>query len=320
MEDKKYRLSGEPNLALPTVDADKLLSLGDGTATLLYLYALRNGGAVDLAGVASSLRRTRTEIENAMAKLCETGLFRTGEVKTTLPLPADELPEYTAEDIASRTGENGEFKAIVDETQRIMGHLLTGADLKILFGIYDYLRLPTEVIFLLINHCVEEAHEHQGPGKFPSMRTIEKEAYVWYNREILTLELAEEYLLRIRARFGVMNDIKRLLQINGRNFSSTERKYIESWLDLGFDLEAIALAYDKTVVKTGGLTWKYMNSIMMSWHSKNLHTAEEILNGDARANTSAGAYGHQAFQPKSASTGESELERMEKILNRVKNG
>ena len=317
MEDKKYRLSGEPNLALPAVDADKLLALGDGTATLVYLYALRSGGAVDLALAASSLRRTKTEIENAMSRLCEAGLFKTGEVRPSLPLPADELPEYTAEDIASRTAENGEFKAIVDETQRIMGHMLTGADLKILFGIYDYLRLPTEVIFLLINHCVEETHEHQGPGKFPSMRAIEKEAYAWYNREILTLELAEEHLLRIRARSGIISDVKRLLQINGRNFSATERKYVESWLDKGFDLEAIALAYDKTVVKTGGLTWKYMDSILTSWHSKNLHTAEAVMKGDGpvknvRPSVSDNRTASAAGKPRD------DAELMRKLLNQSK--
>lgn len=320
MEDKKYRLSGEPSLAIPNADADKLLSQGDGTATLLYLYALKQGGDFAVQSAATALKRTEAEIEKGISVLCNMGLFKTGEPKAVLPLTADELPEYTAEDIASRTRENGEFKAIVDETQRIMGHMLTGADLKTLFGIYDFLRLPTEVIFLLINHCVEETHEHVGPGKFPSMRTIEKEAYAWYNREILTFERAEEFLLQKRARSGELSDIKRLLQINGRNFSATERKYVESWMDMGFDLESIALAYDKTVVKTGNLAWKYMNTILESWHSKKLHTAEEVINGDRHAGTSPGTFARQGTQPYAKNSGEDELARMKKILEKVKNG
>ena len=320
MEDKKYRLSGEPSLAIPCTDADKLLGLGDGTVTLLYLYALRSGGDFSQQNAAAALKRTEAEIAKGLGALCDLGLFKAGEAKATLPLTADELPEYTAEDIASRAGENGEFKAIVDETQRIMGHMLTGADLKILFGIYDFLRLPIEVIFLLINHCVEETREHLGQGKLPSMRTIEKEAYAWYNREILTFERAEEFLLQKRARSGELSDIKRLLQINGRNFSATERKYVESWMDMGFDLEAIALAYDKTVVKTGNLAWKYMDSILASWHSKNLHTAEEVTSGDRHSGSPFGAYVRQGAQPYVKSTGESELDRMKKILEKVKKG
>lgn len=319
MEEKKYRLSGEPSLAIPSADADKLLNQSDGTATLLYLYALRQGGDFSTQSAAVALKRTETEIAKGIGTLCNLGLFKSGEVNSKLPLTADELPEYTAEDIASRAGENGEFKAIVDETQRIMGHMLTGADLKILFGIYDFLRLPTEVIFLLINHCVEETREHVGQGKLPSMRTIEKEAYAWYNREILTFERAEEFLLQKRARSGEMSDIKRLLQINGRNFSATERKYVESWLDMGFDLEALALAYDKTVVKTGNLAWKYMDSILQSWHSKNLHTAEAVTSGDVQ-NRNARTFVAENRQPSSSGKPRDDTELLRKLLSQSKKG
>ncbi|NCB73667.1 MAG: DNA replication protein DnaD [Clostridia bacterium] len=320
MEDKKYTLSMEQNLALPSADADRLIASGDGTATLLYLYALRNRGGFSSQSAAASLKRTEAEILKAISTLCELGLFKTGENKKPVPLSADELPEYTAQDIAARTCGNSEFKAIVEETQRIMGHLLTGADLKTLFGIYDFLRLPTEVIFLLINHCVEETREHLGQGKLPSMRTIEKEAYVWYNREILTLERAEEFLLQKRTRSGEMADIKRLLQISGRNFSATERKYVETWIDMGFELEALALAYDKTIVKTGNLAWKYMDSILQSWHGKKLHTAQEITSGDTHQGAVSGAVPRQGGQAVVRSSAQPETERMKKIWEKVKNG
>lgn len=320
MEDKKYRLSGEMSLAVPVSDADRLLKTCDGTAALLYLYALRSGGDFTTQSAAASLKRTEAEVLKGLKLLCEIGLFKSGAQEREAPLPAEEMPEYTAEDIAKRTGESGEFKAIVDETQRIMGHLLTSADLKILFGIYDYLHLPTEVIFLLINHCVEETRERLGPGKLPSMRTIEKEAYTWYNRELLTLERSEEYLMRKRERSGTVSDIKRLLQINGRNFSSTERKFVENWLDMGFDIDAIALAYDKTVIKTGNLTWKYMDSILMSWHSKNLHTTDEISNGDIQIRGGRPASQENSMSA-SSTTGKprDDSALMRKLLNQSKN-
>ncbi len=318
MEDKKYKLSGEMSLAVPIADADKLLNSGDGTAALLYLYAMRYGGNFSEQSAAIALKRTEAEIAKALSLLCQMGLFKTNDSDNRILLPAEELPEYTSEDIASRARESGEFKAIIDETQRIMGHMLTGADLKTLFGIYDYLHLPAEVTILMINHCVEETRERLGPGKLPSMHSIEKEAYVWYNREILTLERAEDFLMKKRSQNGAVADIKRLLQINGRNFSASERKYVESWLDMGFELEAIALAYDKTVLKTGNLAWKYMNSILASWHAKNLHTAEEVTSGDRRTGSSTSIRaGSQSYEK---STGESELDRLKKILDKVKNG
>lgn len=318
MDDRRYRLTGGQSLAVPLADADALLSACDGTAALLYLYALRCGGDFPVRAAAAALKRTDAEIEKALQKLCTLGVFAAGGAKgAAMPQPAEELPEYTSEDIALRVGENGEFRAVVEETQRILGRTLTGADLKTLFGIYDYLRLPAEVIFLLVNHCVEETRERLGPGKLPSMRSIEKEAYVWYNREILTLETAEEYLVRERARRGELADLKRLLQIRDRNFSATEKKYVESWLDMDFPMESIALAYDKTVVKTGGLTWKYMDSILQSWNRKGLHAPEEIETGDGQPRTSRGqapaSISAKADKPRD------DAALMRKLLDRSKN-
>ena len=51
---------------------------------------------------------------------------------------------------------------------------------------------------------------------------------------------------------------------------------------MGFDLDAITLAYEKTCLNTGGLKWPYMNKILLSWHSQNLHTAEAVKNGDKK--------------------------------------
>jgi DnaD/phage-associated family protein len=153
------------------------------------------------------------------------------------------------------------------------------------------------------------------------MKSIEKEAYVWYNRELLTLERAEEHLLRKRARSGALGEIRRLLQIKDRNFSPTERKYAESWLDMGFSLEAIALAYDKTVVKTGALKWPYMNSILQSWHGKNLHSLEEITRGDLQQTYQMPGRTNRAESVVSA--GErlrDDAELMRKLLDRSKGG
>lgn len=316
MDDKKFTISGMASLAVPMDDADRLLDLSDGTAALLYLYALRNGGSFSLKNAAIKLGRTEKEIGTAAALLNKSGLFKSGTEGKDTPSPPQELPEYTSKEIAVRSGESGEFEAILKETERVMGHTLTGADLRLLFGIYDHLRLPAEVILMLINHCVEEAKRRFGPSGLPSMRTIEKEAYIWFNRELITLERAEDYLRQKRRRASDAEDIKGVLQISGRNYSPTERKYVEGWLDMGFAPETIAIAYDRTVVKTGSLVWKYMNSILISWHEKGLYTAEQVEEGDSRTAPKKAASKAPA-QGTSANAGD-DSELMRKILSKTK--
>ena len=52
---------------------------------------------------------------------------------------------------------------------------------------------------------------------------------------------------------------------------------------LGFDDEAIAMAYERTCINTGTLKWPYMNSILKRWHDAGLHTADQVRAGDSKA-------------------------------------
>ena len=72
------------------------------------------------------------------------------------------------------------------------------------------------------------------------------------------------------------------LGIADRPLTPTENRYIASWLDAGFGPEAIALAYDRTVEKTGGRRWSYLDAILRSWREKGLFTPAEIEAGDPR--------------------------------------
>ncbi|MEF9971929.1 MAG: DnaD domain protein, partial [Oscillospiraceae bacterium] len=78
-----------------------------------------------------------------------------------------------------------------------------------------------------------------------------------------------------------------------------------------------ALAYDKTVIKTGGMQWKYMNSILESWHAKNLHTAEEAEAGDSRGSSRNPRFAAQGASP-TAARDDSEL--LKKILGNGSKG
>lgn len=265
--------------------AEALIAAHDGDVALLYIYLCCRGGE-DLERAARELCRTMGEISAAREKLQRMGLlpgeraFQDRPVPAPKPAPAEELPEYETEDLVRRSREDAGFSAIVTEAQKVLGHVLSSSDLKRLFGIYDYLALPPEVILMLLNHCVSISQ-----GRRPSMRFIEKEAYVWANREIMSLEQAEEYIRSSRRRREDMGRIKESLGIRGRELTATEQKYISSWLDMGFGEECISTAYDRTVTNTGALKWNYMNKILLSWHEKGIHNAAQLEEKEGRRKT-----------------------------------
>ena len=58
---------------------------------------------------------------------------------------------------------------------------------------------------------------------------------------------------------------------------------MNEWQEMGFQPEAVALAYDKTVMNCREFKWPYCNGILKKWHAAGLHTAEEIEAGDRKA-------------------------------------
>ena len=275
------------NLISPSA-ADRLIAAHDGDLALLYLFVQRTGSH-DLENAAGALCRTLSEMQNAWEKLQRMGLVEEGQscslseraAARKLP-PADELPEYKAEDIVRRTREDPVFSAVLHEAQQVLGHQLSTPDVRKLFGIYDHLALPAEVIMELMHYCVQTSG-----NRLPSMRYIEKEAYNWANREILTLEQAEDYISRSKQRREASAAVAEALGIGGRKLVATEAKYIDSWLEMGFELEVIALAFDRTVTNTGGLKWGYMNRILSSWRERGLFSVAEIEEKDSRRRPAA---------------------------------
>ena len=312
MGNNNYRIANLTTVSLPAKDAETLFALGDGDCALLYLFILRSGGILDVAAAAQTLRRSGAQIELAARRLSDAGLLSGGGA----PLPGpDELPVYRTEDILRRSADDGAFRALLGECQRILGHTLSSADLNTLFGIYDRLGMTPETILLLIHHCADRLRRRYGEGRLPTMRSIEKEAFYWANREILTAPQAEEYLAELARRDEESEKVRHALSLTGRDLTPTERKYIESWLSMGYGAEAIAIAYDRTVVGTGKLAWAYMDKIVKSWYAKKLFTAAEIEKGDART---APAHGRPAAAESTARrTGGDDLDRLEKILENI---
>ena len=101
-------------------------------------------------------------------------------------------------------------------------------------------------------------------------------------RAIDTLEAAAAFIHSQNVYYSRLGKLMRLLQIRGRSLTAGEEKYARSWLDMGLDDEAIAMAYERTCLNTGGLSWAYMHKILLRWQQAGYHTAADIRAGDKK--------------------------------------
>ena len=262
-----------PGITLTEEEVRKLTSCGNPDAAVLFLY---RKAELPRETALAALHFTVPRMVGATDTLRQLGLWQ--EERPVHPTP--ERPQYTEEDLKrEQQAGDGRFRNLVGEAQRRLGRTLSTEELKILLSLIDYLRLPTEVVGVLLYYCLERSRRRD--SRAPSMRAIEKEAYRWADEGIDTLETASFYVQQQLQLHTRVQQLRQLLQIDQRRLTPAEEKYLVSWIRMGFRDDTIRMAYERTCLNTGALKWAYMNSILTSWHEQNLHTPEEILAGDA---------------------------------------
>lgn len=252
-----------------------LLSCRCADAVQLYLYR-KSGEPLELAMAALDFSGER--MRNASEQLRLLGCWEHGE--RSVPNPPPEKPRYSEVDLEkAMAAKDSNFSKFVGETQRRLGRTLSTEELKILLGFLEYLRMPTEVAALLLSYCVER--NRKKGMRAPSMRSVEKEAYRWADENIDSMESALRYIQTQNQIQTRISRLRSMMQIDQRRLTSAEEQYLTKWIQMGFPDDAVKLAYEKTCLNTGGLKWAYMNSILTSWHEKNLHTVQDITVGDS---------------------------------------
>ena len=262
-------------------ETGKLLSAGSGDAALVYLY-MKATGDYTLRHAAESLRMPTETLGWAESLLKRLGLM---EIKVTpTQYQKERAPVYTSQAIQDYAKKDSTFSLLQGEISRRLGRVLTTEELKTLLSIRDYLKLPPEVISMALTHCLQKVEYYNtshGTDKTLSLRTLEKECYDWANHGITTLDAASDYISRDLQRLAPESRVKQLMGLD-RPLVDSERQYIRSWLDMGFSLDVIRLAYEKTIENTGKLAWRYLNKILLNYHAKGLHTLEEVKKGDEK--------------------------------------
>jgi DnaD/phage-associated family protein len=167
--------------------------------------------------------------------------------------------------------------------ERQAGQAAFHADVSALLGLYDYLGLPADVIYLLVCHCAERLQRRFGEGPPPTHAPDRKRG----------LRLGADGHRFPGGGRGVSEKVRRPAGGAARSTcgccswatgpAPSEEKYLAVWQEMGFPPEAVALAYDKTMLKCHELKWNYLNGILKRWNDSGLHTPAEIQTGDRPA-------------------------------------
>lgn len=305
---------------------DTYLPSANATFVKVYLYALRkcnSGETISDTLLAKDLGILESDVVNAWQYWEERGVIsRTEEELVFLSpdvAPADRenttkptgKQTYTPAMIADAIKGNKALKELYDFTQQRMGKVLSPSEIQILFSLYDWLHLPTDVIVMLLEHCASI-------GKL-KMRYIEKVAISWVEQGLTSIEAVENHFLKEDQEKAEEELLCQLLDIQGRRLTTAEKNYYKEWREtLCFEDSVIRLAYEQTVQNTGKLSFAYMNTVLKNWHQEGLRDQNAVLAKlDAHRSTPKRGTKFHNFNQESGDTAEVEQAVLKKLMERT---
>lgn len=187
------------------------------------------------------------------------------EFDTTPALPEEKT--YSLDEIKGFR-ENDSIAELLFIIERYLGRPLSANDLQKIFFLYDGLHFSTDLIEYLVESCVGNGHK--------SIPYIYKAALRWAESGITTVDEAKQTSMQFnRSYYTVMNSFG--LSGSNRNLTPDEIGYLKKWTgEYGFSDELIAEACRRTIDATSRPSFKYADSILNKWHSKQVHHLSDL--------------------------------------------
>jgi len=242
---------------------EKELPLAPPLYVSIYLMTKAMEGA-DAAKIAAQLNVLESDVVRAWKYWQERETVK--PVDTAQPrVYLEQRPEYSTAEL-SEYMKHQDMKALLQTAQRKLGKPLTQQDISMIFGFYDWLGFPLDLIEVLLSYCVSDG--------FKGMRYVEKVAMSWAEEGINTVEKAAQ---NIEMRKTGFHAIMRAFGQSGRMPVDGEEAYMKKWLkEYELPIDVIKMACERTVMQTGKVSFAYADSILKKWKGAGVKTVQDV--------------------------------------------
>ncbi len=209
----------------------------------------------------------------------------------------------STQDINQMAKDDENIAYLLQESQTILNKPLNPVATDTIVSLYSYYGMSPDLVLMLLQYCITLDKD--------SMRYVEKVASDWIERGITTHEKAEQEIIRATQRGSVEGKIKSAFGIYDRKLITAEQKYIHSWTEeMGFDVETITIAFERTVEQKGKISFSYINGILRRWKEKGITSAAQAFKETTEKPTSGSATSYSGGGGRDASYDIGELEHM----------
>jgi DnaD/phage-associated family protein len=275
-------------MLVPKAVADGCLPTAGALSLKVLLWFARHGTPFDENACAAAVGCAPAECADALLYWVNAGVLicenaapakTAPPVQVAEPAPATEpAPTPKARpaavkpqlfEVTRRQQECKPFAELLDTVSARLGKPLSGGDCETLLYLFDTCGLPSEVVVMATTWAVAHNHSH--------MRYIEKMALDWVDRDITTVEAAEEYLCELERLQKAFERLEGLLDIAATRPTASQKQTADRWFnEWQLADELIKEAYDRTLAKTGKLQVAYMDRILGAWHDEGITAVSQL--------------------------------------------
>ncbi len=281
---------------VPCIVADNFLKLATGDQIKVLLYILRHSGkSCTDSEIAANTGLTPQQAGEAVmfwhqanVLVQDTPAPVTGNsIMTPLAAPKSEpdvqqpvrqtaVPEHqrqnlSSSEIAELMKNSADIAELFKMAENILG-ILNHTRQNSLIWMFSYLGLKKEVIITLLAYCASIDKTNAG--------YIEKIAADWSENEINDLTAAQEEVSRLNESRNYISQIMRTFEMKRRP-TSKQMEIISQWKNIGFNMDLIHYAYEKTIERIDKLSFEYINRILLSWRDSGFSTVQDVKNAEA---------------------------------------
>lgn len=271
----KINFTPPPYFGVPTALVDSFMKEADEKKLKILLYILRHSPrTVTVEELCRATDCSSSAVELIVEFWKNSGVLSNVTASPSIETPVKKTevkPKVGAVEVAKAAEADPSLSFLLKRAQELLGRTLTRTESEGLFNMYDWARMPADIILLIISYCVSI-----GKG---SMRYIEKVVADWQDSGIDSYEAAENKIDELRASDKAENKIKSIVGITGRNLTGSEKEHLRRWIsewNMSWDL--ITVAFERTAEKTGKASFSYMNGIIKKWNEQGIRKKKDLAN------------------------------------------
>lgn len=216
--------------------------------------------------LADSLGMTESDVKKALKFWEDNGESISGQRNFSVS-----PPDYSQEELSFYMNRNEDFKGLISSAESNLGKLLSSSEVSTLYSLHDWLRLPLEVIEILLAYCCNNGHR--------SMKYIESVAIAWHDDGVCDVQSALE---RINDYSSVYMKIMRALGLGGKKPIDKQIEYMKKWVDK-LPLDLVLYGCEKTAMSvTSGNPFPYADKVFSNWEKAGIDTLDKAKSADEK--------------------------------------